>query len=458
MSKVTFKNSTAVLTLDEPRRPNEDALEANLSVEELPYLPWASPPLAVSFEPEKPLTREIPDFPDGGIRAWSVVIGALFMSFGTFGWINSFGVFQTYYEEYTFKEQSASNIAWIGSIQYGLIFIPALLTGRLLDLGHYNIPLAISSAFYIAALFLVAECKTFLQVILCQGVATGFFAGMLFGSTPAIVSHWFLRKRSQAFGVLAMGSSIGGTVLPIATQQLFGKVGFKWSVRAVAFIITFAVIVANLLLRPRLPPSNAKGSLFNWKAFKNPAFTCCVLAYNVTLLGLYVPLIYLDLSGQAAGYSPNFTFYLISIANLASLIGRLSSGVLADKFGALNTLIPFTLIGAVVSFAWPFSTSSIASMVVVSVIYGCATGAFVSLIPSAPARLGGMSDAGSRIGMAITCMAFGAAGGPPLAGVIRTKSGGFDDVGLYSGGVILAGCALLAATRYLALGKWVGKF
>ncbi|KAI5990673.1 MFS general substrate transporter [Pisolithus albus] len=457
MQKVTFKDSTAVFTLDEPRRPHEDAPEANLSVEELPYL-WAAAPLAVSFEPEKPVSREIPDFPDGGMRAWSVVIGALLMSFGTFGWINSFGVFQTYYQQNTFQNQSASNISWIGSIQYGLIFIPALFTGRLLDLGYYNGPLAISSVFYIAALFLVAECKTFLQVILCQGVATGFFAGMLFGSTPAIVSHWFLKKRSQAFGVLAIGSSIGGTILPIITQQLFGKVGFKWSVRAVAFIITFAVIVANILLRPRLPPSNAKGGIFDWRAFKNPAFACCVLAYNVSLLGLYVPLIYLDLSGQDAGYSPNFTFYLISIANCASLIGRLSSGILADRFGALNTLIPFTLVGAIVSFAWPFATSSIASLVIVSIIYGCATGAFVSLIPSAPARLGGMNDAGRRIGMAITCMAFGATGGPPLAGVIRTKSGGFDDVGLYSGGVILMGCILLTATRYLALGKWVGKF
>ncbi|KAI6101026.1 MFS general substrate transporter [Pisolithus croceorrhizus] len=463
MQKVTFKDSTAVFTLDEPRRPDEYAPGANLSVEELPYL-WASPPLAVSFEPEKPLTREIPDFPDGGMRAWSVVIGALFMSFGTqvvslrsFGWINSFGVFQTYYEEYTFPEQSASNISWIGSIQYGLIFIPALLTGRLLDLGYYNGPLAISSAFYVAALF---------------------FAGMLFGSTPAIVSHWFLKKRSQAFGCPCNRIEYRRYLCSrLITQQLFGKVGFKWSVRAVAFIITFAIIAANLLLRPRLPPSNVKGGLFDWSAFKNPAYACCVLAYNVSLLGLYVPLIYLDLSGQAAGFSPNFTFYLISIANGASLIGRLSSGILADRFGALNTLIPFTLIGAVASFAWPYATSNIPSLVVVSIIYGCATGAFVSLIPSAPARLGGMSDAGrryglgfltsavitlliafDRIGMAITCMAFGATGGPPLAGVIRTKSGGFDDVGLYSGGIILLGCILLAITRYLALGKWVGKF
>lgn len=154
--------------------------------------------------------------------------------------------------------------------------------------------------------------------------------------------------------------------------------------------------------------------MFNWAAFKNPAFTFCgrgnyfcrsgtlklttnlVLAYNATLLGLFVPLIYLDLSAQASGLSPNFTFYLIAIANCASLFGRLSSGILADRYGPLNTLIPFTLIGGVMSFAWPFVTSHIVPLVIVTIVYGCAIGAFVSLIPSTPARLGGMDDAGRR--------------------------------------------------------------
>ncbi|KAL4063341.1 MFS general substrate transporter [Scleroderma citrinum] len=455
MYNVHIKDSNFNVTLEAPHRL--DVAVPTLSVDELPYSP---PPtsLAGSFDPEKPPPRDLLDFPDGGLRAWSVVIGAVLISFSTFGWVNSFGVFQTYYQQNTFRDQSASDISWIGSIQYGLIFVPALFTGRLLDIGYYNVPLAVSSIIYVIVLFLVAECRTFLQVILCQGVATGFLAGMLFGSTPAIVSHWFLKKRSQAFGVLAMGSSIGGTILPIATQQLFGKVGFKWAIRIMAFILAFVVLIANLLLRPRLPTSNVKGGLFNWAAFKNPAFTCCVIAYNVTLLGLFVPLIYIDLSGQASGLSPNFTFYLIAIANCASLIGRLSSGILADRYGALNALIPFTLIGGIMSFAWPYVTSHVVPLVIVTVVYGCSIGAFVSLIPSTPARLGGMNDAGRRIGMAMTAMAFGAAGGPPLAGAIHTRSGGFEAVGLYCGGVIVLGCILLAITRYLAIGKWAGKF
>jgi len=44
-----------------------------------------------------------------------------------------------------------------------------------------------------------------------------------------------------------MGSSIGGTVLPIATQHLFAKVGFKWAIRIMASILTVVVLIGNLV-------------------------------------------------------------------------------------------------------------------------------------------------------------------------------------------------------------------
>lgn len=121
-----------------------------------------------------------------------------------------------------------------------------------------------------------------------------------------------------------------------------------------------------------------------------------VVAYNLIMMCLYVPLIYLQGSAQAAGLSPNFAFYLTAISNCASLIGRIASGVLADRYGPLNVLIPFTMMGGIMSLVWPYVTSRLTPLVIVTIVYGCATGAFVTLLPSAPARLGGMSDAGRR--------------------------------------------------------------
>ena len=42
---------------------------------------------------------------------------------------------------------------------------------------------------------------------------------------------------------------------------------------------------------------------------------------------------YIDLSTTYVGIDPNFSFYLISIANVASGFGRLLCGILSDCFG-----------------------------------------------------------------------------------------------------------------------------
>lgn len=44
-------------------------------------------PQAETTTPEK---EEQPTFPDGGLRAWLVVVGAFFLMFCTFGYISTF--------------------------------------------------------------------------------------------------------------------------------------------------------------------------------------------------------------------------------------------------------------------------------------------------------------------------------------------------------------------------------
>ncbi|KAG8910852.1 hypothetical protein FRC00_007438 [Tulasnella sp. 408] len=57
--------------------------------------------------------------PDGGLRAWLAVAG--------FGFANAFGVFQAYYAK-TIPGVTQFSIAWIGSLQYSLIFLPVGLS------------------------------------------------------------------------------------------------------------------------------------------------------------------------------------------------------------------------------------------------------------------------------------------------------------------------------------------
>lgn len=47
--------------------------------------------------------------------------------------------------------------------------------------------------------------------------------------------------------------SIGGIIFPLMLQRLFPMVGFAWATRILGFILLFLLVLANLLVRSRLP-------------------------------------------------------------------------------------------------------------------------------------------------------------------------------------------------------------
>ncbi|KAJ7496845.1 major facilitator superfamily domain-containing protein [Mycena latifolia] len=397
------------------------------------------------------------EFPDGGARAWLVVLGGACTTFSTFGYVNAWGVFQAYYEETLLKDSSASNIAWIGSIQYSMVFIPALVSGHYFDRGHLRVPFFIASVGVVVATFLVAQCTQYWHFLLCQGFLVGISSGMLFGPIIAVIGHWFKKRRGLATGILATGSSIGGTLFPIVARRLIPRIGFPWTLRVIGFMLLFSLGVANLAVRRRLPPKHVPGGLLNPAAFKNPAYTVYCISGIVAFLGLYTVLTYIDVSATSVGVSPDFSFYLISMANAASLFGRLGSGILTDKLGAVNIIAPMTAVSAVLTYVWPLARSK-GSFVVIAIIYGFSSGAYVSSFMLPMYQLGEVADVGRRSGMAMTLTAIGALAGPPISGAINTASGGYNAVGYYAGSVILASIGLMLFTRYLVLRTLWGKF
>jgi hypothetical protein len=59
---------------------------------------------------------------DGGTKAWMAVFGGFLALVATFGQMNSFGSFQTYYKEHQLSHNSDSEISWIGTIQLWIFF------------------------------------------------------------------------------------------------------------------------------------------------------------------------------------------------------------------------------------------------------------------------------------------------------------------------------------------------
>ena len=149
-----------------------------------------------------------------------------------------------------------------------------------------------------------------------------------------VTAQWYYHHRGLASGVTFTGGSAAGIVFPIAMRRLFTSVGFGWTIRIVGFVLLGSLVVANLLIRPRLKPRKSlTGKVVDLSALKDTRFLLLGMAIFFSDLGLFGPITFLTSYALAQGIDPNLAYYIIAILNVGSCIGRVVPGILADKIG-----------------------------------------------------------------------------------------------------------------------------
>ena len=294
------------------------------------------------------------------------------------------------------------------------------------------------------------------QVFLAQGVAVGLGCGCLFISSLTIPAQYFTTKRALAMGIVASGGSMGAIIYPIVFRRLQAEVSFGWATRAMGFIALGTLLVPVIFLKSRLPPSGTARALIDPQAFRNPQFMLFAAAQFFYFLGLYMPFFYVSAwAQQYLNTDEDLSFYLFSILNAGSLFGRIIPGMLADRLGSVNTIIPMIGITSMMLFAW-IGVHSNAELIVFCIFYGFFSGASVSLpgtilvgiVPEMP-------KIGTWMGMNFSITSFGLLIGSPIAGAILDASpgGSFVPAQCFSGAMVFVGTLCLCAVRYLKAQK-----
>ncbi|KAK1985729.1 major facilitator superfamily transporter [Colletotrichum cereale] len=404
------------------------------------------------------------------LRSWLAVLGASLSLFCTVGFLNAFGIFQEYYQNYF--ERSESDIAWIGSVSVSISFLGAPISGILCDRLGPTIPMCIGSVGLLLALFMASLCTQYYQVFLSQGILLGISSSLVFCPPMAIVSRRMPHRRGLALGLTIGGSSVGGIIWPIMLEQLlnFRKVSFAWTIRAVAFTMMPLLVIACCTVvdapapvpSPAAPESspdgNEKGTgsstdeaqlpdrKSSFIVFKNKTFIllCCGLALGY--FGLFTPLFFVSAFGISNGMPSSTAFYLLSGLNGASLFGRVIPGVLADRYGHFNVLASAVFSAGIVGFCWT-AASSLAGLAVWSLAYGFCSGAVISLQGACVGKIAPPGNQGSAIGFAMGSIAVTALVGPPISGQIVAHSG-YLALSMWTGVTLVVGAAIVAAARW----------
>ena len=390
--------------------------------------------------------------PDGGVHAWSQALLCHLVIFNTWGFINSFGLFQTYYA-HALKEPPSS-ISWIGSVQIFAPFFIGAFSGRALDAGFFRLTFVTGVVIQLVGIFTTSLCKTYWSVFLAQGLCVGLGNGLVFVPSIALTGTYFLKNRSLALGIAASGSATGGLVYPAIAERLLPTIGFGWTVRVMGFVMMVTMTISAVFLKPRLPPRKS-GPIVEWAAFTELPYALFAVAAFLLFWGLYVGFYYIGSYGRdTLGTSQATSINLLLTMNGVGIPGRLIPNYLADKkVGPLNAMIPFAVICSVLLYCW-IAIDSVAGLWAFAIIYGSFAAGIQSLFP---ATLTSLTDdpkkAGMRVGMIFSVTGFAVLTGPPLAGaLIQRGNGSYVGAQVFAASAMAAGFVALLAARWAKTG------
>lgn len=400
----------------------------------------------------KPSVNSVRAIPNGGLVAWLQVLGAFFLFFNTFGIVNTFGSYQTYYESGLLAAETASDISWIGSVQATLLMLVGSLTGPIYDAGYVHHLLFTGSALVVLGQMTLSACSQYWQVMLAQGICIGVGAGCLFVPAVGILSTYFSTRVATAMGIAATGSSIGGVIYPIVFFRLQPRIGFPWATRVIGFIALATLLLSNCVMRVRVLPAGRRG-IFDVSAWKEPPYVLFVMGTLVGFIGIYVPFFYIQSYAIQTGImTPDLGFYLLSVLNAASTFGRLIPNYVADRVGPFNVMIPCTFLSGVICICL-IPAHSTGAVFALAALFGFTSGTFVSLPPTVFVRISGhaRNKIGTRMGMGFAFTSLGLLSGTPASGAVLDASS-FTYTWVFGGVAIVIGACFILAARI----SWAG--
>lgn len=127
------------------------------------------------------------------------------------------------------------------------------------------------------------------------------------------------------------------------------------------------------VMRVRMRTTEKK-RMFDFAAFREPAFSLFAFGTGVAFMGVYIPFFYIsDFAISNGSASTTIAFYLLIILNGTSTFGRVLPNYVADKIGPLNVITPCAAVTAILAWCW-IATSSKGGIIAFCVFYGFFSG------------------------------------------------------------------------------------
>ena len=380
---------------------------------------------------------------------WVILAACALMIFVTYGLIYSYSVF--------FKPLAAqfhwdrATVSLIYSASMIIRGAAAIGTGWLADRYGGRKIMVFCGLMMAAGYLLSSRAGSLWQFFLTYAVIEAIGMSGIFGIGTALVTRWFTKNPGLALGIAASGSGLGTFLIVPSAERLVSRMELS----SVFFIIGIAagslMVIGALLLRPPKEPdpalakdTAAPAGVPLGEAVRDARLYLTMAAFLLFFFGTQIVMVHLVNYATDVGIDPLVAATFVSIIGVASIASRLSTGVIAEKFGLYRSLVLMCLFLAL-AFVLLIFTRSAWSFYLFAVLFSIPYGGEVTQIPLVIGRYFGTRSMATLMGMTIFATGVGGALGPWLAGKI------FDVTDSYNGAFIMGAAIAAASMAAIAL-------
>ncbi|CAK1555136.1 unnamed protein product [Leptosia nina] len=408
------------------------------------------------------IRRESKEPPDGGFRAYSIVIGSFLTNGLIFGVINSYSVIFTVLKKQLLDQNipnAESKAALVGSLTLSTTFLLSPVSGLLTGFLGLRLTAVLGGSLATASLIITSFVVDRVEALyFTYGIMYGVGASLAYTPSLAILGHYFKKYLGRVNGFVTIGSAVFTVIMTPTMKYAIDNYGLEWMFRMLA-VITFGIALCGLLFKP-IPvvvidkPSEETNTcktimkvIFNVDIWKIPRYRLWCISMPIALFGYFVPYVYMQNFVKETFKDTTSTLPQQCVA-ASSGIGRLMFGYLADR-DEVNSIvlqqIALYVIGTL-TIILPFVTS-FELLLVVCVGIGLSDGGFISLIGPMAVEFCGSALAAQAIGTILGLSAVPVSVGPPVAGYLFTVYKSFTLPFVLAGISPLVGSTLMFIIR-----------
>uniref|UniRef100_A0A8D0LBR0 Monocarboxylate transporter 13 n=1 Tax=Sphenodon punctatus TaxID=8508 RepID=A0A8D0LBR0_SPHPU len=305
-------------------------------------------------------------------------------------------------------------------------------------------------------LLLASFATSLAHLYLCIGLFSGFGWALVFTPSVASVARYFKKRRTLATGLAFTGVGLSSFAFSPLFQFLVDTYAWRGALMLVA-AMSFNLVVCGALIRPLALKEDLAGpgcpgrpcleklsSLLGLHLLSHWPFMRYVFAITLINTGYFIPYVHLVARTRELGFDEYQAAFLMSVAAVADLCGRLFSGWLADcgAFRLLHILVAWTSLTGISLVLIPLG-QGYPLLATIATCYGFFSGALTPVVFSIVPEIVGIGNIFGSLGLLQMIESIGGLLGAPLSGWLR------DTTGDYTASFVAAGAFLLAGTLVL---------